>query len=48
MPASLLRFSISAWIATIEVLPDIEIAATPGLGASGYKTPAAIGNAIVL
>ena len=47
MPANLVRFSISALIATIRVLPDSEIAATSGLSTNGYSTPAASGNAIV-
>ena len=48
MPASLVRFSISALIATMRVLPDIDSAATSGLSTNGYKTPAASGNAITL
>ena len=48
MPASLVRFNISALIATIRVLPDMEIAATSGLNTNGYSTPAASGKAIVL
>ena len=48
MPASLVRFNISALIATIKVLPDIDNAATSGLRTNGYSTPAASGNAITL
>ncbi len=48
MPASLVRFSISALIATMSVLPDIDSAATSGLSTKGYKTPAASGNAMTL
>jgi len=48
IPANLVRFNISALIATINVLPDMEIAAISGLNTNGYKTPAASGNAMVL
>jgi hypothetical protein len=48
IPTSFVRFSISALIATMRVLPDIDSAATCGLSMNGYKTPAASGNAITL
>ena len=35
MPASFVRLSISALIATMSVLPDIDIAATSGLSTNG-------------
>ena len=48
MPASLMRLSISALIATTAELPDIDSAATSGDSVNGKKTPAASGNAITL
>ena len=48
MPANLVRFSSRALMATIRVLPDMEIAATSGLSTNGYSTPAASGKAIAL
>src|SRR6516165_11059289 len=48
MPASLVRLSISALIATISVLPDMANAAISGLSKTGYKMPAANGKAMTL
>ena len=47
-PVSFVRFSSRALIATTNVLPDIDIAASSGLSTNGNKTPAAIGNASAL
>ena len=48
MPASLVRLSISALIATIRVLPDMANAAISGLSKTGDKMPAANGKAMTL
>jgi hypothetical protein len=48
MPVSLVRFSISALIATIAELPDIDSAAISGDSVKGKNTPAASGKAMVL
>jgi copper/silver efflux system protein len=45
MPASLVRLSISALIATIKVLPDMANAAISGVSKTGYKMPPEIVHA---
>lgn len=48
MPASLVRLSINALIATTADPPDIDSATTSGLNPNGYHTPEASRNAISL
>ena len=48
IPGRRVRLSISALIATIAELPDMDNAATSGDKVNGYSTPAASGKAITL
>ena len=48
MPGKRVRLSISALMATIAELPDIDNAATSGDSVKGYNTPAASGKATTL